>query len=80
MLIFDAVQGHQNTIVTCLKFQDPSTIEGALPGMVMLMSWIPSLVAVLGAIVIFLYPLTNSKMDEITSDLAKRRSAELSTN
>lgn len=52
---------------------DSSTIEGAFPGMVMLMSWIPSLVAILAAIVMFFYPLTNEKMENITTELKARR-------
>ena len=41
----------------------------------MLMSWIPSIVAVVGAVLMSVYPLNQNKMDEITTELARRRSA-----
>ncbi len=56
--------------------QDALAIQGAFPGMIMLMSWVPSIVAVIAAAVMFLYPLTNKKMDEITADLNIRRTAQ----
>ncbi len=56
--------------------QDSVAIEGALPGVVMLMSWIPSLITILTAIVMFFYPLTESKLDEITKELNTRRLQE----
>ncbi|WP_439183367.1 MFS transporter [Carboxylicivirga taeanensis] len=52
---------------------DSSTIEGAIPGIKMLMSWIPALVALLAAVLMTLYPLNQTKMDEITHELAARR-------
>jgi len=52
---------------------DASTIEGAIPGMIMLMSWIPTVVALLAAGVMFLYPLTSNKMEQITKELNQRR-------
>jgi GPH family glycoside/pentoside/hexuronide:cation symporter len=42
----------------------------------MLMSWIPSLITILTAFVMFFYPLTESKLDEITSELNTRRLQE----
>ncbi len=57
--------------------QDTVAIEGAIPGIIMLMSWIPALVAVLAAIFMTLYPLNQEKMDEITKELNIRRSKEL---
>ncbi|KGL63125.1 MFS transporter [Polaribacter sp. Hel1_85] len=56
--------------------QDSLAIEGALPGVVMLMSWIPAIVTVLAAIVMFFYPLTQTKLDEITLELNTRRLEE----
>ena len=53
--------------------QDEVAIQGAVPGIIMLMSWIPSIVAFIGAAVMILYPLNQKKMDEITSELQKRR-------
>lgn len=53
--------------------QDLTTIEGAIPGIKMLMSWVPCIVAIVAAIIMVGYPLTNKKMEEITQDLNKRR-------
>jgi GPH family glycoside/pentoside/hexuronide:cation symporter len=52
---------------------DASSIEGAFPAMIMLMSWVPSIVTIIAAGVMFLYPLTSEKMDEITTELNQRR-------
>lgn len=52
--------------------QDTAAIEGAIPSIKMLMSWIPGIVAVLGAAIMLFYPLTQQKMDEITSTLERR--------
>lgn len=57
--------------------QDPVSIEGAIPGMIMLMSWIPSIVAVIAAIFMTLYPLSKEQMDIITKDLNDKRAALL---
>ncbi len=56
--------------------QDTLAIQGAIPGMKMLMSWIPSIVTIIAAVIMLLYPLTTQKMEEITADLAKRRITE----
>ncbi len=53
--------------------QDSMAIQGAIPGIKMLMSWIPSLVALMGAVIMYFYPLTQKKMEEITIELQKRR-------
>lgn len=53
--------------------QDSSTIQGAFPGIVMLMSWVPSIISIVAAGFMFLYPLTSDKMDKITIELTKRR-------
>jgi len=57
--------------------QDTKSIEGAIPGMIMLMSWIPSLVAIICAAVMLFYPLNKEKMDVITEDLELRREDQL---
>lgn len=57
--------------------RDTVAIQGAIPGIIMLMSWIPALVAGLGAALMMLYPLNQKKMDEITHTLNSRRAAEL---
>lgn len=56
--------------------QDTAAIQGAIPGIKMLMSWIPAFIALLGAALMSIYPLTQDKMDEITLELNKRRSLE----
>jgi len=52
---------------------DGTTIKEAVPGMVMLMSWIPAVVTIVAAGLMMLYPLNQNKMDEITLDLNSRR-------
>lgn len=52
---------------------DPSTYAGAQEGMVMLMSWVPAIIVVLGAVVMLLYPLSQKKQSEITAGLEARR-------
>ena len=52
---------------------DPSTYAGAQEGMVMLMSWVPAIIVVLGAVVMLLYPLSQKKQSEITAELEARR-------
>jgi len=56
--------------------QDTQAIQGAFQGMIDLMSWIPSIVAILGAGAMLIYPLTSAKMEEITTELNKRRLAQ----
>ncbi len=58
---------------------DQVAIQGAVPGIIMLMSWVPAIVAGLAAIVMVLYPLNQNKMDQITIELNKRRQNELAT-
>jgi len=57
--------------------QDTVTIQGAVPGIIMLMSWIPTIVTLIAASVMILYPLNQKKMDEITIELNNRRANEL---
>ena len=59
--------------------QDSVAIEGAVPGIIMLMSWVPTIVALMAAGLITLYPLNQTKMDEITTELNNRRKKELTT-
>ena len=56
--------------------QDAVAIQGAVPGIVMLMSWIPAVIAFAGAVLMYFYPLSQQKMDEITIELNKRRALE----
>jgi glycoside/pentoside/hexuronide:cation symporter, GPH family len=60
--------------------QDEVSIQGAVPGIIMLMSWIPAIIALIAAAVMMLYPLNQKKMDKITSDLNQRREAERLAN
>ncbi|PKP09656.1 MAG: MFS transporter [Bacteroidetes bacterium HGW-Bacteroidetes-4] len=55
---------------------DAGTIENTIPGIKMLMSWIPALIALMAAILMTIYPLTQSKLDEITATLENRRVQE----
>ncbi len=57
--------------------QDAATIANATPGIVMLMSWIPALIALLAAGLMFFYPLNQHKLDEITIELNARRTKEI---
>lgn len=52
---------------------DQSTVERSLPGMILLMSWIPAAFAFIAAGVMMLYPLNEAKMAKIESDLEARR-------
>ncbi|MBL4559481.1 MAG: MFS transporter, partial [Labilibaculum sp.] len=56
--------------------QDYLAIQGAIPGITMLMSWVPAIIAILGAIFMTIYPLNQTKMNEITLELANRRIKE----
>jgi GPH family glycoside/pentoside/hexuronide:cation symporter len=57
--------------------QDTVAIQGAVPGIIMLMSWIPTIITLLAAGVMTLYPLNQKKMDEITIELNSRRAKAL---
>lgn len=56
--------------------QDPISIQGAVPGIIMLMSWIPTIITLITAGIMTLYPLTQKKMDEITLELNNRRAKQ----
>ena len=61
--------------------QDAVAIEGAIPGIKMLMSWVPGLVAIVGAVIMaLLYPLGKQKMNEISKELQERRKLEKPTS
>lgn len=60
--------------------QDSAAIQGAIPGIKMLMSWVPAFIALTGAALMSLYPLTQDKMDDITLELTKRRALEKDFN
>jgi len=52
---------------------DAATIPGALPGIKLLMGVVPSAVALFTAFLMFLYPLSDRRLTEITETLAARR-------
>ncbi len=56
---------------------DQVAVQSAIPGIIMLMSWIPAIVAGVAAVLMLLYPLNQTKMDEITIELNRRRDNEL---
>jgi GPH family glycoside/pentoside/hexuronide:cation symporter len=56
--------------------QDATAIKGAIPGIIMLMSWVPAIITIVAAGCMFLYPLNQNKMDEITLELNARRLQE----
>lgn len=55
------------------KGQDVESIKGAVPGIIMLMSWIPAIITIIAAGLMLLYPLNQKKLDEITQELNTRR-------
>ena len=52
---------------------DAATIPGAIPGIKLLMGYIPSAIVVVTAVLMILYPLSDRRLSEITAELAKRR-------
>lgn len=57
---------------------DKATIEASLPGMQLLMSWIPAVFAFAGAALMIFYPLTSKQNQQIGDELTQRR-ADLCT-
>jgi len=57
--------------------QDAAAIHLAIPGIKMLMSWIPSIIAIVAAVFMTMYPLPQAKLDLITHELNSRREKEL---
>ncbi|MBU2997878.1 MFS transporter [Cellulophaga baltica] len=57
---------------------DVNTIENAIPGIKMLMSWVPTIVAIIGSALMLMYSLTPKKMNIIMKDLNDRRLNEAS--
>ena len=61
-------------VLSFLESQIPAFV--AIPGIKMLMSWIPGVIAAGTAVVMALYPITTSKMNQITAELTARRNKE----
>lgn len=55
---------------------DANSIKDAVPGIVILMSWVPAIIAGAAAVLMLLYPLNQKKMDAITVELNERRLKE----
>ncbi|MDA3893836.1 MAG: MFS transporter [Salinivirgaceae bacterium] len=55
---------------------DSVAIQGAIPGIKMLMSWIPTVIALIAAGLMTIYPLTQTKLDEMSLELNARRAKE----
>ena len=53
-----------------------STIHGAIPGIKLLMSWVPVIFALTGAVALLFYPLNRKKMDQIEVDLNARKAIQ----
>jgi GPH family glycoside/pentoside/hexuronide:cation symporter len=54
---------------------DDSTMLGALPGVKLLMSWVPGIFIVIAVIAMVIYPLSTRKMKEIENKLEVRRAS-----
>ncbi len=52
---------------------DETTMAGAIPGVKLLMSWVPGIFMVLAVVAMIIYPLTPSKMNEIEAELELKR-------
>jgi GPH family glycoside/pentoside/hexuronide:cation symporter len=52
---------------------DVNSIPGAIPGIKLLMSWIPGLFGVIGIAVLAFYPLTKKRLDQIELELKARK-------
>ena len=53
---------------------DETTIAGAIPGIKMLMSWLPALILVgIGVVALLFYPLTDKKIETINEELSARK-------
>ncbi len=52
---------------------DNNSVHVAVPGIKLLMSWIPGIFAAFGALVLSVYPLTRKKMDQVEADLVSRK-------
>ncbi|MBP5456202.1 MAG: MFS transporter [Paludibacteraceae bacterium] len=56
--------------------KDMVTVQGAVPGIVMLMSWIPAIFTMMAAALMAIYPLGKEKMARMTAELQERRALE----
>lgn len=56
--------------------QDSEAIQHSIPGIIMLMSWVPAIIVLVASVLMTMYPLNQKKMDEITCELAERRAID----
>lgn len=56
--------------------KDAAAIKGAIPGIKMLMSWVPAVITFIAAILMLFYPLNENKLSQITTELNQRRTTE----
>ena len=56
--------------------QDASTVQGAIPAMKLLMSWIPAGFAIATALFLFFYPISSKLNLKIEAELAEKRKEE----
>lgn len=56
--------------------QDAVAIQESFPAIIMLMSWVPAIITIIAAGLMFLYPLTQKKINKITIELNTRRLKE----
>ena len=52
---------------------DPNSIPGAIPGIKLLMSWIPGIFGIIGVGILTFYPLTRNLLDQMEQDLKARK-------
>lgn len=73
-------------VMWLLKAFDYNTAPGAVQtpeavhGLWLLMSWIPAAVAALAVVVIFFYPLTRKRMEDIQKELSAKRAEDMNTS
>ena len=56
--------------------QSAASVSGAVPGIKLLMGWIPSAIAAASAFLMMLYPLSDGRLSKITAELAGRRAGK----
>ena len=73
LIVRDADVGEPALVDVPVHLEDAVAAEGAATGIIMLMSWVPALIAFVAAGVMSFYPLNKQKMYLITQDLTARR-------
>ena len=62
-------------VLTAYRYDgmDVHSMSGAIPGIKLLMSWIPGIFGVIGIAALTFYPLTKTRLDQIELDLKERK-------